>query len=219
MSDVAGELRHPEDARTIRSVLPLSGVLLMLVTSCSWITDIAILNRTSDPVLITYWVRRRDPADPYCRCPAGYVLNPPAVVEEKRVRKNVIDWSPLDSSAFRWDHDSLRLEFVLPPGTALRLEELSTYTGPDSWQAAEFNITALEIAQGAAVIRYEGDSLLYAFRERSKALYVLEYPELAPQVEPRSPLLGDADGSPRLYATTRSRGTGRPAETAEETNP
>ena len=171
--------------------LLLSACLGLAVSACSWITDIAVVNRTKDPIKVTYWLRRLDATEPYCRCPDGYHFLAPAVVDLKDLKKSGTEWIQLDSSAYAWQGDSLRVEVELPPETALRIEELGTYTGPNPWEAAEFNITAVEIAHQSAVTRQVGDSVLFAFRKRSKFLYVLELPS-EPERERPSPLLGRA---------------------------
>jgi hypothetical protein len=99
----------------------------LALTSCSWITDFAVVNRTSEPLQVTYLLQRTD-------------VPPLARTKVESLRDSRIKWAPLDSTAFSVSSGGRRVRAVIEPGTALRIWAVVNYGGPDSEDAREFNV-------------------------------------------------------------------------------
>ena len=152
----------------------LAACLSLLTGSCSWYADLVLVNASSYQAFVVLTLVRRDAADPYCRCPLGFV-EPPLGRAAPAGNLEDAHWIHLDSTMFRLIPAHRRLEIQLPPGTAIRIDRIPNYSGRnnESW-VRYLRSEALEVHTPVRVLHLRGEKILNAFTKRSNHLYVLE---------------------------------------------
>src|SRR5258708_30785053 len=113
-------------SRQVRILLP---VLALLLATCSWSTSLAVLNRRTEPIRITYF--------------AQPLRTPPMVAAIDHVAERRESWLKSDSSLVRSDSGTRTVR--VGPDSLVVLAEMGTYTGYRDELADWFEIKRLEI--------------------------------------------------------------------------
>jgi hypothetical protein len=149
------------DMRRLGAIRILLALGALALTSCSWFTDFAVVNRTADPVQVTYLLQRAD-VPPLGRIRVGSL-------GDSRIK-----WLPLDSTAYSVSSGGRLVQAVIEPGTALRIWTVVNYGGGEAEDGREFSVIDLEVAHSGGKLHYKGREVSSAFQKLSRKLYVLE---------------------------------------------
>lgn len=138
----------------------VSGVLF---SSCSWLTDFAVVNGTDHPITITY--RFKDPS----ACGSALAPEIAPVTIDRQTSFGPLSsldvkvsqrWSPLPHRA-TGTCESVIAE--IPPHSAARIARLNNYSRPtlDDWK--RFDLARLEVSSSNGRLRLCGPAVLVAF--------------------------------------------------------
>jgi len=152
----------------------LAGVMVAaVICGCSWITSVAVVNRSTQPLRVRYTLRQRSPSDLGCNCPAGYIYEQPALLSLDSLRHR--PWYVMPDSAVHFDASTRSFDLILPPNMALRISTLGLYTG-DSSVASSANVVFVSIEGASGSRAVSGVELLRSLHKVDNGLYTLEYP-------------------------------------------
>ena len=159
------KLRHARLAVALLAALSL--------TSCSYMTDFVVLNKSGAPVVVEYTFKERLVGGPVC-CPAG----------ERPARKSVREvenegdtaWTDLREDEFTYDAKAGRITVFVKPGDALRVMRDVNYGGHEQETAADaFDLKSIGLTGAKGSMHVEGRQAQTAFKEVSANLYTLTY--------------------------------------------
>lgn len=150
----------------MRRRLHLAAVLVsaLFAYSCSWLTDLVVVNVTDKPVTVEYWLKAPASCDSESATPEMA-----AAAIKRRTSFGPLteldvelseDWSPLPATVA----DSCqRVSFQLQPRTAARVATLHNYSRPtlDRWR--ELDLQRLEISSAGRTAKLCGPAILMAF--------------------------------------------------------
>lgn len=147
----------------------LASAASLLLSSCSWITDFVIANRSDAELSVSYLVNGKS-------CPDGNFIIVPARKEIADLEKDGVKWQRLTSKEYTCDESAFVVATTLPSGTALLVARIATYTGNiSSYGNNAFNVLRLELKGSEGEVSLKGMQVLKAFKFESKTLYVLHY--------------------------------------------
>lgn len=141
---------------------------LVLLSSCSWITDFVIANTSQSELSVSYLVSGKS-------CPDDNFIIVPARKEITDLKKDGAKWQKLTSKDYTCNASNFIVTTTLPPSTALLVARVSTYTGSASYGNDSFQVLRLELKGSEGEISLKGLQVLKAFKAESKTLYVLHY--------------------------------------------
>ena len=167
-------------------MMPLLTILLIFLTSsCSWITDFVVSNRSSESIRISYTLQRINttvgsggecpdlqhykpriaPADQvtwHWTFPFGWYWGPD-------------HWDDIPSEQFQYQEDSCEISLSLSPNTSVSIGRSGTYTGQDPNWLRSIDFIGLSITTKGGRIVYENYELIRKFHRISTTLYEFEY--------------------------------------------
>ena len=143
-----------------------SGVLVLL-SSCSWITEFVIVNTSESQLSVSYLVSGRS-------CPDDNFIIVPA---RQRITDHKIDgakWEKLTPTEYTCNESKI-VTTTLSPSTALVVARVATYTGSEGYGNDNFQVLRLELKGSEGDISLKGLQALKAFKYESRSLFVLRY--------------------------------------------
>ncbi|HEV2762116.1 MAG TPA: hypothetical protein VGV38_03900 [Pyrinomonadaceae bacterium] len=152
-----------------RLALPLSAALAL--ASCSWITDLVVLNRSTERVVVEYTFKEKQERGRAC-CPGGGVPSKKAL---KDVKDDGVGWSVLAEDEYSYDAAVGRVTVMLRAGEALRVMRALNYMGREDAEDPDFALKSISLTGAKGTIYLEGLQAQTAFREESNDLYTLTY--------------------------------------------
>jgi hypothetical protein len=170
----------------LSKMMPILTILLIFLTSsCSWITDFVVSNRSSESIRISYTLQRIYTAVVSGgECPK-LQHKKPRIAPADQVRRLWIfpfgwywgpdHWDEMPSEQFQYREDSCEISLSLTPNTSVIIGSSGTYTGPDPDRLQYIDFTGLSIATKSGRIAYENYELIRKFHRVSDTLYEFEY--------------------------------------------
>jgi len=162
-------------------------IIVLFLSSCSWITSFYVVNKSDVPVTIT--VKYRKIEKPNYPAPTLKVEKDWEELEKKScwyigqqkeisICKEGGECRTLRPDEYKYDKETCEFEVALAPGESIEIAKICcTYTGPEKTvERFHQRLDALEltIRTPGGLIRYEGFELLNAFKKKDKTKYVLE---------------------------------------------
>ncbi len=149
-------------------------LLLLSLWACSWSSDLAVLNRSSATIVVSYRVR------PGAWSPGATTWDnpPPAILPITGLSANP-DWPRLPAADYGWDPDSNTVTVRLPPGMALRFGRvINRERLPADGTAPELAVTSLRVLVGEEFTALDPPQAFPLFKRRSRFLYTLSTDDL-----------------------------------------
>jgi hypothetical protein len=170
----------------LSKMMPVLTVLLIFLTSsCSWITDYVVSNRSSESIRISYTFQKiNTSAVSGGECPT---------LQHKKPRIAPVDqvtwhwifpfgwhwgpdhWDDIPSEQLQYREDSCEISLPVAPNTSVIIGRLGSYagSGPDRLKYIDFTKLSIETKSGR--ISYEDYELIRKFHRVSDTLYEFEY--------------------------------------------
>jgi hypothetical protein len=160
-------------------------IIVLSLSSCSWITSFYVVNKSEMPITIA--VKYRKIEKPKQPAPTPKVEKDWEELEKKAcwyigfkkeiyICKEGGECRTLQPDEYKYDKEKCELEVTLAPGESIKVAEICcSYTGPEKRFAHRLNAEELNIKTPGGLIKYEGFELLKAFKKKDKTKYVLEY--------------------------------------------
>lgn len=138
--------------------------LTMYCFGCSWITELAIINKSKNPAIITYFIKSNDKRkEAGILCPSKiFRFSPPRSAPIEKFKERMLD--EFQECPYDFDEKSNKITTVILPGKALWVDRTMNWSG----QVSEFwfcnmALNKLVIKQPEKEVTYEGLELLEAF--------------------------------------------------------
>ena len=141
---------------------------LVLLSSCSWVTDFVIANTSQSELSVSYLVNGKS-------CPEDNFIIVPARKDITDLEKDGAKWQKLTSKEYTCNENNFIVTTTLPPRTALLVARVATYTGSASYGNDNFKVLRLELKGSEGEMSLKGLQVLKAFKFESKTLFVLHY--------------------------------------------
>ena len=152
-------------------LLALAIALIPAAATCSSISNYVILNGSDHPVTVSYLFLPRDSADPYCRCPEGFVFRKPVMWPDSAKLEGY--WSDPIAPLYKLNNKTGEIMISLPPHSALKVVDGGT-GGFNPNHPEWFDLQMLRIRRGDSILlELEGNDVLPAFRKTKRTLYLL----------------------------------------------
>lgn len=160
-------------------------IIVLSLSSCSWITSFYVVNKSEVPITITVKYMKYEKAKTPAPNPkiekAREELEKKACLyigEQKEISvcKEGGECRILQPEEYKYDKENCEFEVTLAPEESIKVAKICcTYTGPEERLTNRFGAQELAINTPNGLIRYEGFELLKAFKKKDKTKYVLEY--------------------------------------------
>ena len=163
-------------------------IIVLFLSSCSWITSFYVVNKSEMPITIA--VKYRKIEKPNRPAPTPEIEKDWEELEKKScwyigeqkeisICKEGGECRTLQPDEYRYYKETCEFEVTLAAGESIRVEKkCCTYTGTEK-TVERFNkrLDAIEltIKTPGGLIRYEGFEVLNAFKKKDKTKYILEY--------------------------------------------
>jgi len=167
-------------------MMPVLTVLLSFLTSsCSWIANYVVSNRSSESIRISYMLQKINTSEVSGgECPT-LQHKKPRVAPADQVTWHWIfpfgwhwgpdHWDDMLYEQLQYREDSCEISLSLAPNTSVIIGRLGSYagSGPDRLKYIDFTKLSIETMSGR--ISYEGYALIRMFHRVSDILYEFEY--------------------------------------------
>jgi hypothetical protein len=144
------------------------GLLVMLValSSCQSTDDFVVINRSDNPVEVSYTFFRASSGDIH--------VAEPRIMEASNLKDTDRTWELPPSDQFLIEPKAGRVTVQLAAGKALRLNRATNYRAESADADADFGISSLSLIGAKGSIRLEGRQARMLFRYEEKC-HVITY--------------------------------------------
>ena len=167
-------------------MMPIVSILLIFLTSsCSWITDFVVSNRSSESIRISYTLQKLNTTvNSEEECPKLDHYKPKIAPVDQVTWHWTFPfgwywgpdhWDDMPSEQFQYQEDSCEISLSLSPNTSVSIGRSRSYTGPDPDWLRKIDFTGLSITTKGGRIVYESYELIRKFHRISETLYEFEY--------------------------------------------
>lgn len=152
-------------------------IFIFSLSGCSWLTDFAIINQTTSPINITYFLKQRDirPKINEQDYQKGFILHPPKIIPIEKLGKGLAEDYP--DWEYKYDEKLGIINTTIPSQNALWIDRIPNYGYPSEFTYSYMEIQKLIIKTQKKEIIFEGIDILKAFkgyRFFDKNLFVLK---------------------------------------------
>src|SRR5512145_96937 len=139
-----------------RRIVPL--IFTIGIVGCSWLTNLIIVNKTDEPVTLTYYLKLYEmrPKEGEPCCPKVFRLESPMILPPDSFTTPRNDFP---AHTFNFDNTTGEVTTVIPPGKAIWIDRISNYSGARStyeFYYSHMNIKKLIITSKDRTITYQG---------------------------------------------------------------
>ena len=139
-------------------------IAICFTSSCSWMTNFVIVNKSDGVLEIEYKYRE-----------SSREIKPPQKKSAQDLKKYDARWESFPSDRLKINQVSKTVQVRLEPNETLLVESETNYTGHDSNSGGLFPIESLSLSGKRGSAKYEGRQVLTQFREESETLYTIIY--------------------------------------------
>lgn len=152
-----------------RILVPLTFILALLLTACSYTTNFVILNTTAQPVELRYKLKD-SPRD------VLEVAGAPRKTAGDKLRNSDKEWRLLAPGEYSVDREARTVAIRLMPHEAVLVRQLTNYGGHDDTSDAEaFAVEEIRLNGASGEVILQGDQARRSFQRESDNLYTLTY--------------------------------------------
>ncbi len=148
-------------------------VPILFLSSCSWITDFFVANKSDKAIELTFRYKQYGATHTCSFKQSDETLVLTAM--DKLDSDSRDSWRKLQPNEYVYDNDKCEIRITLSPDHAIRVCRMGTYTGNAENRLHFFELSYLWIQRSDGRIQYEGLDLLKAFKKKSDTLYILMY--------------------------------------------
>jgi hypothetical protein len=138
---------------------------LLVLGSCSWITNLVISNLSDDSITLEYFLKPHDlaQADPETSLHKGYRFDPPRLIPIDNF-DHIATAYP--EAAHSYDKVTGTVSVIVPPKTTVWVGSLPNYQAPWYERGASYlNISELKIRKKNTITTWQGVELMKAFKK------------------------------------------------------
>ncbi len=152
-----------------RILVPLTFILALLLTACSYTTNFVILNATAQPVELRYKLKA-SPRD------VLQVAGEPRKTAGEKLQNSDKEWRLLAPGEYSVDSEARTVTIRLMPHEAVLVRQLTNYGGHDDTSDAEaFAVEEIRLNGASGEVILQGDQARRSFQRESDNLYTLTY--------------------------------------------
>jgi|SRR5215510_5274719 len=153
----------------IKFLLIIVGVLTE--SACSSLDTFAVLNNTGTSLRLeyTFKVPRSDDVSPPRQL--GFI----ATVATDKAGEADCPWTSLSPTEYYYDQATRKVTVQVPPRTAVRIAEATTYVETKEWAAEKFPIASIAIDGARGTLQCDGEQARKQFKNLKRSLHAIAY--------------------------------------------